>query len=311
MPKLSIIVPVYNVETYIKKCIESILSQTFKDFEVIIIDDGSPDNCGLIIDEYAQKDSRIVPIHQLNKGVSAARNEGLKVAKGEYIGFVDPDDWIEPEMYSILINSIESNHCDIASCSWMVNDSNGNETPHYIYLSSYVMTGDEYVNHLFDMPPSISGSTWNKLFAKRIIQSEFSKEFSICEDNLFVAKCCVNCKKAIIIKEPLYHVFERSDSATRMIPGRVVYGLPARKEIIEIVKKLDIECGMRAERVFLDQCIAYSKEDIEEHYRLFAREEFFDYMKKNSIAVIKNSSMPFKEKVMYFHQFFKFYWKKH
>ena len=118
MPKLSIIVPIYNVEPYIRRCLDSIYAQTFKDYEAILVNDGSTDKCGLIIDEYAQNDPRIITIHQQNKGVSAARNAGLRIAKGQYIGFVDPDDWIEPEMYAKLIQNIEANNCSIASCSW-------------------------------------------------------------------------------------------------------------------------------------------------------------------------------------------------
>ena len=94
MPKISIIVPVYKVEKFLPKCIDSILSQTFTDFELILVDDGSPDNCGKICDEYAHKDDRVVVVHKLNEGVSIARNKGLDVAKGEYILFCDSDDFV-------------------------------------------------------------------------------------------------------------------------------------------------------------------------------------------------------------------------
>lgn len=99
MPTLSIIVPVYKVEPYLHRCVDSILAQTFTDFELILVDDGSPDNCGAICDEYAAKDSRILVIHKENGGLSDARNAGLDIAKGEYIGFVDSDDYISPQMY--------------------------------------------------------------------------------------------------------------------------------------------------------------------------------------------------------------------
>lgn len=95
---VSIIVPIYNVEQYIPKCIESILAQTYRDFELILVDDGSPDNCGKICDEYAKQDSRVHVIHQENKGVSAARNAGISLAKGEYIMLVDSDDFITENM---------------------------------------------------------------------------------------------------------------------------------------------------------------------------------------------------------------------
>ena len=117
MPKLSIIVPIYNVENYLLRCLKSLITQEFDDFELILVDDGSADSCALILDDSIINDSRILVIHQKNKGVSAARNAGLFIARGKYVGFVDPDDWIEPDMYKILVNAIEIENCDIAGCS--------------------------------------------------------------------------------------------------------------------------------------------------------------------------------------------------
>src|SRR5665647_2657921 len=101
-PLISIIVPIYKVENYIRNCVDSILNQTYKNLEVILVDDGSTDNCGNICDEYSLKDNRIKTIHKKNGGLSSARNAGLDVAKGEYIGFIDSDDWIEKDMYESL-----------------------------------------------------------------------------------------------------------------------------------------------------------------------------------------------------------------
>lgn len=117
MPEISIIVPVYNTEKYLDRCIRSITEQTFSDFELILIDDGSKDNSGFICDEWEKKDSRIKVIHQKNAGAGAARNAGLRVAKGEYIGFVDSDDWIEPQMYEVMYNAIEKYSADVGMCN--------------------------------------------------------------------------------------------------------------------------------------------------------------------------------------------------
>lgn len=102
LPLISVIVPVYKVEPYLRRCIDSIRNQTYTNLEIILVDDGSPDNCGCICDEYAQKDKRILVIHQKNEGLSAARNSGLDRCTGAYIGFVDSDDCIHPEMYERL-----------------------------------------------------------------------------------------------------------------------------------------------------------------------------------------------------------------
>ena len=105
-PLISIIIPIYNVEKYLPVCLDSILAQTYKNLEIILVDDGSPDGSGTICDEYASRDSRFVVVHQKNGGVSVARNTGLDHATGDYIGIVDPDDWIEPNMYEVMMNNI-------------------------------------------------------------------------------------------------------------------------------------------------------------------------------------------------------------
>ncbi len=115
---ISIIVPVYKDEPYLRQCVDSILNQTYRDIEVLLIDDGSPDRCGEICDEFAKKDQRIRVFHTENKGLSAARNLGLREAKGEYIGFVDSDDWIEPDMYEVLLKRMQETGADISVCSF-------------------------------------------------------------------------------------------------------------------------------------------------------------------------------------------------
>jgi len=117
-PKISIIVPVYNVEEYLGRCVDSILSQTFTDFECILVDDGSPDKCPVICDEYAKKDERITVIHKKNGGVSSARNAGLDVARGEWIGFVDSDDWCDTDMFSVLYENALRYNADVSICDF-------------------------------------------------------------------------------------------------------------------------------------------------------------------------------------------------
>ena len=112
-PLVSVIVPIYNVEKYLPECIDSIRAQTLKDIEIILIDDGSPDDSGQIIDEYAKKDSRIRTVHRENKGYTATVNEGIALAKGKYIGIIESDDWIEPDMYEKLYDSATKHKTDI------------------------------------------------------------------------------------------------------------------------------------------------------------------------------------------------------
>lgn len=307
MPKLSIIVPIFDVEAYLNRCVDSILGQTFTDFEAILIDDGSHDHCAEIVDEYMQKDSRIISIHQKNKGVSAARNAGLRIATGKYIGFVDPDDWIEPEMYATLIHDLETSDSDIAVCAWMNNDDHGNESQHERVLAKQIIGRDEFTQHLFDMPPTIAGSTCNKLFKKKLITSRFDTAYYICEDNLFLASYVINIRKASVDDKALYHIYCRDRSATRQNPDRVALGLPARREIIDIVKSINNRCRMRAESVFLDQCLTYcavnrKKETL--YYRL-ARDELIGYVRTHLISVLRNTEMTVSQKLYIFRSFFR------
>ena len=118
-PLISIIVPVYNVEDYIEECLESLVKQTYKNLEIILIDDGSTDNSGEICDDYVLKDTRIKCFHQINQGVGAARNKGLEVAEGELIGFVDPDDYCDLEMFLEMYKSMKEDEADIVCCRWI------------------------------------------------------------------------------------------------------------------------------------------------------------------------------------------------
>ena len=120
MSLISVIVPIYNVEKYLDRCVDSIINQTYKNLEIILVDDGSPDNCLAICDSWAEKDRRIKVIHKENGGVSSARNSALDIASGDYIGFVDSDDWIEPDMYEILIKNAKKYDADISRCAGLL-----------------------------------------------------------------------------------------------------------------------------------------------------------------------------------------------
>ena len=122
MAKVSIIVPVYNVEQYLHRGIESLLNQTLKDIEIILIDDGSKDNSGRICEEYSKTDKRIKFVSKINGGVSSARNEGIRISTGEYVAFMDPDDWVEPDMYENMYNQAKSTNSDSAICNYYVDN---------------------------------------------------------------------------------------------------------------------------------------------------------------------------------------------
>lgn len=170
LPKISIIVPVYNVENYVSKCIESIINQTYKDVEIIIVNDGSTDKSGDICDYYSKKDARIILIHQENQGLSMARNNALDIASGDYIGFVDSDDWIAPDMYGTLYNNAIEHDADISMCNFYYVSETGECSPysnenqpikvlegihkiaHNIRLNNDYVWNRLYRRHLFNRP---------------------------------------------------------------------------------------------------------------------------------------------------------------
>lgn len=165
MVKLSVILTVYNVEKYLKRCIDSIIKQTYKDFELILVDDGSIDNSSKICDKFCKQDKRIKVIHKENGGVSSARNAGLDIAEGDYISFIDSDDYIEVDMFKKLIQIMIENNADIAQCNFKVVCKNEKMIKNKIYKD--VKVGDRYValNEIIDVP--FSNVVWNKIYKKR------------------------------------------------------------------------------------------------------------------------------------------------
>lgn len=217
MPKISIIIPIYNVENYLEKCIQSVLNQTYKDFELLLIDDGSTDNSVKICDDYAQKDNRIRVIHKTNGGVSTARNEGIRNARGEYLGFIDSDDYIEPNMYETLINNIEEYGCDISICGFKVFDED-TDTVERVQDSGRLelLNQEQLVSKETDMPWSIRLDTINKLFRKKTIEGLYFREDLKCaEDTLFLHEAIRKMNSGVFIELPLYVNVKHKGSAMR------------------------------------------------------------------------------------------------
>lgn len=208
-PKISIIVPVYKVEKYLYKCIDSILAQTLTDFELILIDDGSPDNCGRICDEYSKRDSRVIVIHKENGGLASARNAGLDIAQGDYIGFVDSDDWIESDMYELLYNLCTENDCDISNISSI------------IYFKDRIQKNGSYPLVVHSRPEAMKAMlmgelydevVWTKLIKRTLLEDIRFPEGIVYEDTAFTYKVIHKSKKVCSIGAPKYHYIKREES---------------------------------------------------------------------------------------------------
>lgn len=174
MEKISVIIPVYNVEKYLVKCIDSVINQTYTNLEIILVDDGSPDRCPQICDEYAKKDKRIRVIHKANGGLSDARNAGIDVADGEYICFLDGDDYIAPNMYEKLYTAIKKNNADMSICNFCYVDENGNildkENMEYPIKDEYISGRKVLEEKLMELNRHYWVVAWNKLYRHEIFE---------------------------------------------------------------------------------------------------------------------------------------------
>ncbi|SMC40462.1 Glycosyltransferase involved in cell wall bisynthesis [Oscillospiraceae bacterium] len=207
---ISIVVPVYNIEDYLRKCLDSIINQTYKDLDIILIDDGSTDSSGKICDEYGAKDNRVRVFHIENNGVSAARNFGAKQAVefgSQYVGFIDSDDWIDLDMCEFLLNLINKNDADVASCSIYREFPNN---PVIRNLKDAIYTGEEAPCAVVD--GGITDSCCDKLWNTRIWKEYDFPTGRVYEDYATVYKALEKADKIVVSSEPKYHYLCRPNS---------------------------------------------------------------------------------------------------
>ena len=207
---ISIVIPVYKVEKYLEKCIQSVINQTYENLQIILVDDGSPDNCGKICDEYAKKDHRIEVIHKSNGGLSDARNKGLEIAKGEYIGFVDSDDYIEADMYEVLYNLLKQYNADVSICNFYTvsqgkisikNADNGINEYNRIEILKEIL-----------LDKNIQSYAWNKLYKKELfdeIKYPIGKKYEDIGTTFYLLE---KCNKVVVTGKSEYYYINRQDS---------------------------------------------------------------------------------------------------
>ena len=229
MPLLSVIVPVYKVEAYLDTCVQSILSQTYRDLELILVDDGSPDRSGAMCDEWAARDSRVRVIHKPNGGVCSARNAGLDAAKGDYIAFVDSDDWLDSEMYAVMMAQVREYGCDVVMCDCVKEFPEGSRLyTHDIRPGFYDRTTltKEYFPHLLMMenveyPATISN--WLLLFRRELVKDvRYLTGVRYSEDLLFGAQLLYRANSFCYLKgQSFYHYRMNPTSAThKFVPNK-------------------------------------------------------------------------------------------
>lgn len=227
-PLISVIVPVYKVEPYLKRCIESIVQQTYKNLEIILIDDGSPDFCGVICDEYAKRDNRIRVVHKENGGLSSARNAGLDIAQGTYISFVDSDDYVHPKMLELLYEAIDKQEDTISVCDYCF-APDITEKDAAVFFSDVVsprriiITSEEFME-LAIIRREYHSVVWNKLFPRKLFLKENVRfiEGMLHEDIMVTVQLVLNARRIVQITEPLYIYTQRKDSIMHNISVKEV-----------------------------------------------------------------------------------------
>lgn len=294
-PKVSIIVPVYKVEKYIDRCINSILAQTFKNFELLLVDDGSPDNSGKICDNYAQMDNRIRVFHKENAGVSAARNFGIEQSAGDFLMFVDSDDWLDLQCIELCIKEVEYGDLDLLQFAsvYVSETSQWNS----VNKSTSILSGDAYVNQ-----QSLNVTVWGGLYKKAIIDMNsirFNTQLVMAEDQLFVYKFLKFANRITYINKPLYYYFQNTNGVVRRksIPDLKL----ACQHLIDMTyewtitkKHIDTMVIALLMAILSNKC---TKSDIEDVTMLFKKlkPELFNINKKSCylFCLLSKISLPF------------------
>lgn len=213
-PLISVIVPVYKVEKFLPRCVDSLLAQTWKNLEIILVDDGSPDSCGAICDAYAEKDSRVRVIHKINGGLSSARNAGIDAARGEYLGFVDSDDWVDADSYEKLYRLIETYQVPMACAGrYDVEEATGEEKPGLCPPKEEVISGVETASRIFRWD-HMDMAAWDKLYHRDLFREIRYPIGIIFEDVPTTYRIALKAGRVAMGNFSFYHYFHRAGSIT-------------------------------------------------------------------------------------------------
>lgn len=226
--KISIIVPVYKVKSYLRKCLDSIVNQTYRNFEIILVDDGSPDNCGAICDEYAAKDERIKVIHKANGGVASARNAGLDMATGDYIGWVDSDDWVEPQMFETMLNSAQVHDADIVICSRL--ESYPDHSFQMGWQQAELLNKEQAMALLVE-DELVRSYLWDKLWKRELFQDIRIPQLKVFEDMAVMYRLFMKAERVVCLPDVFYH-YEHHDVGLTAAPS-----LESRMDFYRVTKE--------------------------------------------------------------------------
>ena len=297
-PLLSVIVPVYKAEKYIDRCINSILNQTLKSLELILVDDGSPDNSGAICDEYAKKDARVKVIHKENGGAASARNVGIKEANGEYMGFCDADDYLALDMYQTLISLMNENNLNTVSCLSNTRDEEGNLLGKGISDKSLdYFTAEEYIKKIYLRVADVSLCT-------RVIKSQVVKQLEIpenrrVEDFYFTIALMQIVGGTAVYNYPFYEYTVNNNSVTHSADCSIyldgLYFFEKSKQLVD-------NSQFKAQQKYYELKMLYLLFiSAEKNERKMYKQQFLCHkteLRKNIIDILKNKNLVLKEKIL-------------
>jgi len=247
---ISVIVPIYKVEKYLDCCIRSIVEQTYTNLEIILVDDGSPDNCPAMCDAWAAKDSRIKVVHKENGGLSDARNAGLTIASGALVSFIDSDDWIEPTFYELLLGAMRAANAEIATCATSFVTENGE----VLRIRSAVPgpVGQIEALRRLVMEDGVYQTVWNMLYRREVIDGILFEKGKYNEDEFWTYRVLDRIDRLATVKEPLYNYLQRGTSIIGTGYNiRRLDGLEARFRRMEYLQKYDeLACLTRQQFTF-------------------------------------------------------------
>lgn len=298
MAKISVIVPVYRVEQYIEKCVNSILSQTLADIEVILVDDGSLDNCVKICDNFANKDSRVKVLHKKNEGLSAARNTGLTLAESEYISFVDSDDYLAEDMLELLYNNIIKYSADISICG-LYDCYEDKKIPQYAKNELLVVDNKEALRLALE-GEKFSVNAVNKLYKKNLFDKISFPEGKLSEDAFTIPKILAKAEKIVFDSSPKYYYVHRGQSITTSNFKRNDFDVvEAYSEILEFVKENFKDLTKQAEfRLLWSYTYVFDKMILSKDFRITDDyKKTLGILRANTLKMLRNQFFSLKRKI--------------
>lgn len=305
MKLISVVIPVYNVSSFLKRCLDSVIEQSYSNLEIILIDDGSTDDSGKICDRYSEKDQRIIVIHQRNGGLSAARNSGIKVATGEYITFIDSDDWIETDYILYLAKLLEKFNADFSQCSFNYIDKDKK-----IY-NNVTNTGNEVLFNQEDaltdllLTKHLISSAWGKLYRRDFFNKFSYPEGKLFEDIPVTYDIVLHSNTIVFGDRAYYNYFYNTDSISK-----ASFNL-RRLDVIEFIEEAVSKTLEKYPKLYREAKVALfrtnfgvllSFKDSNDHPSV--QSDIYNNLKVNRRYVIFNSNVSFKEKIKAFSTYF-------